>query len=417
MNPFAMTALFLALVGVAGWANARWLRLPSSVAMVLAGGAGAACILGLRAMAPGLKIADALLTIISSVDFPTAIFRYLLAFLLFAGAMQVDFNELRKRWAPILSLATVGVVASTVIVGFGLWGLAQLFHVELPLTWSFVFGSLISPTDPVAVLTAIRRGRLPQGLRAILQGEALFNDGVAIVVFTASLGVASSGGEANIPKEIAAAIWEAGGGAVLGAVAGAIVIGAIRSIDDFAVEVSLSLAAATGVYAVAQALHLSAPIAVVVAGLMVGSRQARRSMSDTTETYLRSFWKLVDEILNALLFLLLGLEMAVVTFDWGLSGLWVGAVALVLAARFLVVGPWALFFRVWRGRPTAGWILAWGGLHGAISVALALAIPAGPAKGPILSMTFAVVLFAVVVQGLTFAPLTRRLEPDRRGDD
>ncbi len=380
MNLFAMTALFLAIVGGAGWCNARWFHLPSSVAMVLAGGACAALLLALRAFAPELKIADALMAVISSVDFPVAIFRYLLAFLLFAGAMQVDFRELRKRWVAIASLATVGVVASTIIVGLGVWLFARLVQIDLPLPWAVVFGALISPTDPVAVLAAIRRGRLPSSLQAILQGEALFNDGVAIVVFTAALSVAVSGGEANILKEAMAAVWEAGAGAALGLVGGWIVIRAIQTIDDFAVEVSLSLSVATSAYAIAQALGLSAPIAVVVAGLMVGSRRATKSMSDRTETYLRSFWKLVDEILNALLFLLLGLEMAVAPFHWGLSTLWVGSIALVLLARFLVVGPWAVFFRVWRSKPSAGWLLAWGGLHGAISVALALAIPSNPAK-------------------------------------
>jgi monovalent cation:H+ antiporter, CPA1 family len=294
------------------------------------------------------------------------------------------------------------VVASTVIVGVGLWFVAQLLGLKLGLAWACVFGALISPTDPIAVLAAVREGKLSKVLEVVLQGEALFNDGVGIVVFTAALAIAGSGEAINPLATVAQVVIQAAGGLVLGIAAGALVIRAIRAIDDYAVEVTLSLALATGAYAIAQALGVSGPIAVVAAGLLMGDSGLRTAMSETTQRYVRGFWTLVDEVLNGLLFLLLGLEILVIPFDLRLVGLWVAALALVLGARFAVVMPWGAYFQLRKNQRHAGLVLAWGGLHGALSLAMALSVPKGPAQGLILSTTFAVVIFSVVVQGLTF---------------
>lgn len=401
MTSFQLVALFLALVGAAGWLNARWLHWPNATVMVVAGLANAGLLLALDRLWPASG-AGPLIATLARLDFPKAVMGYMLAFLLFAGAMQVDLAELRRRRLSVWTLATLGVVASTAIVGAGLWLAARALGLELDLAWACVFGALISPTDPIAVLAAVREGKLSKVLEVVLQGEALFNDGVGIVVFTAALAIATRGAAISPLATVGEVALQAAGGLVLGIVAGALVIRAIRAIDDYAAEVTLSLALATGAYAIAQAIGVSGPIAVVAAGLLMGDSGLRTAMSETTQRYVRGFWTLVDEVLNGLLFLLLGLEVLVIPFDARLAGLWAAALALVLAARFAVVMPWGAYFQLRQNQRHAGLVLAWGGLHGALSLAMALSVPAGPAQGLILSATFAVVIFSVVVQGLTF---------------
>jgi CPA1 family monovalent cation:H+ antiporter len=303
----------------------------------------------------------------------------------------------------ILSLATVGVGLSTIAVGVGLWLLARLLGLELSLIWACVFGALISPTDPIAVLAAVRQGKLSKTLEAVLQGEALFNDGVGIVVFTALLAIASGSSPVSPGATAGLVAVQAFGGAALGAVAGFAVIEAIRTIDDPVVEVMLSLALATGVYAIAQSLGVSGPIAVVAAGLLIGSPRANIAISAPGRHHLTTFWTVVDEILNAVLFLLVGLEILVAPFDFRLIGISAAAVVLVLATRAAVILPWGVFLQVREKERGANMILAWGGLHGALSLALALGIPRGPTQEVVLSATFAVVIFSIVVQGLSFA--------------
>ncbi len=320
--------------------------------------------------------------------------------------MQVDLGELRRRRLAVWTLATLGVVASTAIVGVGMWLAAGWLGVTLPMAWALVFGALISPTDPIAVLAAVKRGHLSKVLQVLLQGEALFNDGVGIVVFTGL--VAFAAGFSPSPSHaLLNVLVQALGGLALGALSSWIVLKAMEAIDDFVVEVSLSLALATGVYAGAQALHLSGAIAVVGAGLLVGDSRKHRYMSATTQTYLRSFWTLVDEILNALLFLMLGLQVLVVHLQAREAGLCAAAVVLVLAARFAVVLPWGAYLHLRHEERGANIVLAWGGLHGALSLALALSVPHGPQRALILAATYVVATFSVVVQGLTFGSLTR----------
>ena len=407
MTAFDLAALFLAIIGVSGWINARFLHLPTASVMVLAGLLGGGLLLLARALLPSNSVAGQLILTIQELDFPRTVLGYMLAFLLFAGAMQVDFAELRKRFWTVFSLATLGVLASTLIVGAGMWLTARWLGLPLTLPWAIVFGTLISPTDPIAVLAAVRQGSLTKTLEVVLQGEALFNDGVGIVVFTAALAIAATGGTLHPFEAILHVGGEAIGGALLGGVGAWAVIKAIHAIDDYAVEVGLTLALAVGIYALAQAVHVSGPIAVVVAGLLVGAGVVRTAMSEVTQRYVRGFWTLIDEILNALLFLLLGLEMLVVHFDLRLAGLWAGAIVLVLIARLIVVLPWGAYFHIRQNEQGPSALLAWGGLHGALSLALALTLPAGDEKVLILSVTFAVVIFSVLVQGLTFGRLAQ----------
>ena len=400
MTLFHLAALFLALIGLAGWVNARWLRWPSATVMVLAGALNAGVLLLLQRLSP-TGAASRLIAAVAGVDFPKTVLGYMLCFLLFAGAMQVDLSELRRQRVAVWSLATVGVLASTAIVGVGLWFAARLLGLRLDLLWALVFGALISPTDPIAVLAAVREGKLSKALEVVLQGEALFNDGVGIVIFTAALALATGGAGLQPLAALGQVAVQALGGLLFGLIVGWLAIRIIRTIDDYAVEVTLSLALATGVYAAAQTLAISAPIAVVAAGLLMGDT-GLKTMSETTQRYVRGFWTLVDEILNALLFMLLGLELLVIPLDLRLAGLWAAAIVLVLGARFAVVLPWGAYFQARGGERLAGLVLGWGGLHGALSLALALSVPRGPAQALILSTTFAVVVFSIVVQGLTF---------------
>ncbi|MDQ2861147.1 MAG: sodium:proton antiporter [Pseudomonadota bacterium] len=402
MSAFEIAAAFLTLIAAVGWVNSRFLGLPTGVAMVLAGTGGAGLLLGLRASGALPDAAAPVLTVLRNLDFPQAVLGYLLAFLLFAGAMQVDLSELRRRRASVWSLATVGVLGSTAVVGGGLWLAARSLSLPLTLAWAMVFGALISPTDPIAVLAVVRTGRLSKRLQAVLQGEALFNDGIGIVVFLAALAVATGGGSVDPARAVLKVIVQAGGGLMLGLACGFIGVRAMRAIDDYAVEVAITVAMAMGAYALAQAIGLSGPIAVVAAGLIVGESTENATMSATTRRHVQAFWGLIDEILNALLFLLLGLQLVVVGLYPAHAGLWLAATALVLATRLLVVLPWGAFFRRRHDERGATAILAWGGLHGALSLALALAVPANPARGLILSTTYAVVMFSIVVQGLTF---------------
>lgn len=411
LSPFELTALFLTLVAAGGWVNARTLRLPHGVAMLFVGMGGALAVFGLQWL--HADIAAGLVRSVERIDFAQTVLGYMLAFLLFAGAMQVDLAELRRRRLAIWTLATLGVAASTLIVGGGVWLIARVLGVDLPLPWAMVFGALISPTDPIAVLAAVRHGELSKALQVVLQGEALFNDGVGIVVFTALVAFAS-GQSPSAVSALGHVFVEAAGGLLLGVVAGLVVLRAVRAIDDFVVEVGMTIALAMAVYAGAQALHLSGPIAVVGAGLLVGDTGPRSDMSDTTQAYLRSFWTLVDEILNALLFLLLGLQLLVVPWRLQLAGLCIGATVLVLASRFLVVLPWGSYFRLRHEERGANVILAWGGLHGALSLALALSLPPSPYRPVILAATYVVAAFSVAVQGLTFAGVATALRRGRR---
>ena len=408
MTLFQLAALFLTLVAAVGWLNARLFRLPPGVANLVAGLIGALCLYALKSFAPGLRgVADAV-RVIGQVNFPQTVVGYMLAFLLFAGAMQVDLHELRRRRMAVWTLATLGVLASTFLVGGGLWLAARPLGLDLPLPWALVFGALISPTDPVAVLSTVKAGGLSKRLKAVLQGEALFNDGVGIVVFLALVALAA-GNKAGAGSAALSVVVKAGGGLLFGLAAGYIAVRAMRAIDDYAAEVALTLALATGVYAGADALALSGPIAVVAAGLLMGDAGMRSAMSETTQRYVRGFWTLIDEILNALLFLLLGLELLVVPVDLRSLGLCTIAIPLVLVVRLATVLPWGAYFHFRLAERGPSLILAWGGLHGALSLALALDISVNPHRPLLLTMTYAVVVFSVAVQGLTFGRLVSAL--------
>jgi CPA1 family monovalent cation:H+ antiporter len=364
---------------------------------------------------PGSTALEGFSATVRQIDFFNTLMNGMLGFLLFAGALQVDFNRLRdERWAVAL-MATIGVIISTVIIGAGFWLLAQVAGIGIPLAWAMVFGALISPTDPVVVLALLKAVRLPRQLEIKIAGESLFNDGVGVVVFTLLFAIAVSGADLSLADVGIAFLEEAVGGALLGAVAGLIVVRAMESIDDYPVEILITLALVTGLYAFALHIGASGPIAVVVAGLFVGNRGAARAMSETTRRHLFDFWEVLDQLLNSVLFLLIGLEILVIEIDPWLLGLAVAAIPLVLAARFISVSvPISLLSLKQSFLPGSIPILTWGGVRGGISVALALSLPFESVRDPILLATYVVVLFSIIVQGLTIAPLARRLTPESK---
>jgi len=410
MTPFQLAAALMTVVALAGWLNVKTFHVPHGVAMLIAGLVAALLIFTVQSAFPQFEVGRQISGFIDHIDFVSTVTGYMLAFLLFAGAMQVDLGEMRRRWASVGALATLGVAGSIVIVGIGLWLIAGWLRVPLPLSWALVFGALISPTDPVAVLATVRQVRLSKTLQVVLQGEALFNDGVGIVAFTALLALATGSADVSPARVVADVVVQALGGLAFGMAASWLVIRLMGTLDDFAVEVSMSIALAMGTYAAAQALHLSGAIAVVGAGMLFGGARAKEAMQGQSEVYLMGFWTLVDEILNALLFLLLGVELIAVPFQAHQTGLLIVAVPLVLIARFAVVMPWGSYYRFRHSEQRPTLILGWGGLHGALSLALALTIPAGAERALILSLTYAVVAFSITVQGLTFTPLVRWIQ-------
>lgn len=406
-----MSALLLTLSAALGWVNHKFLPLPHTIGLLSMSVAASLILVAIDALLPNQHLFEPLTKTLLQIDFTSVVMNGMLAFLLFAGALHVNLGTLISRAVPVIVLATFATIASTFIVGFLFWQAAGMLGQSLPLSWALVFGALISPTDPVAVMATLKNVKVPASLEAEMQGESLFNDGVGIVVFTIMLAFAigEPGERASVSGVAELLIVEAGGGLLLGMVTGYVAYWAMRLIDDYAIEVLISLALVMATYAFAQRIHVSGPLAVVAAGLLIGYRGPRDAMSDRTQTYVFGLWTLIDEVLNSLLFLLIGLEVLILRFDPASLLVAAAAIPIVIAARFLSVGapiliPWVN--RLMSGRNVL--FLTWAGIRGGISIALALAIPEGPAKAAVLAATYAVVLFSVIVQGSTLGYVARR---------
>lgn len=403
MHPFDLMALLVTVAALFSWANHRWLGLPSTLGVMIMGLllSLAIALLG-QAGVPVQRIRD----MVGSVDFDEALLHGLLSFLLFAGALHVNLADLRQvRWV-IAVLASVGVITSAVLVGGGSWLVFQALGIGLPLIWCLVFGALISPTDPIAVLAILKEFHAPKALETKIAGESLFNDGVGVVVFLVLLGIATGSTEPSLGGIAELFLLETGGGALFGLALGWVGYRMLATVDRHDVEILLTLAIVMGGYSLAFGLHVSAPIAIVVAGLLIGNHGRAMAMSEATRTRLDEFWELIDEMMNAVLFLLIGLEVLLLTFsaDYLMAALLL--IPVVLAARFVSVGtPIALFRLRQAFPPRTVRLLTWGGLRGGISVALALSLPSGPVRDQLLMATYAIVLFSLVVQGLTFSRL------------
>lgn len=409
LTPLDAAAILIVLAAVLGYVNFRFLRLPASIGLTIMGAVASMIVVALDSLLPGSSVSHDIVDFIAGIDFHTTLMDGMLSFLLFAGALHVDWHQLRKgRWA-ILALSTAGVLLSTLIVGLGFLGLTRLMGYTVPPIWCFVFGALISPTDPVSVMGVLKRTTVSPVLEATVAGESLFNDGVGVVVFAILLAAAMSGAPLEPGHAALLFVEEAGGGIALGLAVGWIAFRAMRSIDDYKVEVLITLAVVMGGYAIARPLHVSGPVAMAVAGLLIGNAGVAHAMSETTRDYVHKFWDLIDDILNTVLFLLIGLEVVTVPRDPCLILLGAGAILLSLAARSIsVLLPLSAFGRVRAAGPIVPVTLIWGGLRGGISIALALGLPDTPERGTILAATYIVVLFTVVVQGGTIARLLQR---------
>jgi monovalent cation:H+ antiporter, CPA1 family len=411
LSIFDLAALLLTLSALFGWLNRRFVRLPHSIGLLILGLLASLLLVLLDLLFPAQHLYEELTRALQQIDFTQVVMNGMLAFLLFAGALNLNLEAMRERAWPIALLALVATVISTAVVGAGLWGAAQAIGRPLPLSWALVFGALISPTDPVAVLSTLKNVDVPKALEIEMQGEALFNDGVGVVLFTILLGYAAGtgGSEHGTGEVVRLLVQEAAGGLLLGVITGYIAYRAMRAIDDFPVEVLITLALVAGTYAVAQKLGTSGPLAVVAAGLLVGDRAPRDAMSQRTQGYVSALWTLVDEVLNSVLFLLIGLEVLVLRFEVSAIILAAAAVPIVLAARAIAVAMPLLLVR-WTDLFSARNLpfLTWAGVRGGISVALALSLPEVPDKPAILAATYAVVLFTIIVQGSTLGIVARR---------
>lgn len=387
MSLFELAASLLVLTATFSWINHRLGWLPHTIGLLVMGLGASLALIGAETAFPGLLQFEDVAGLVRQVDFQETVLEGMLAFLLFAGALHVDALSLRSRAWTIGTMATVGVLLSTAIVGVGFWAVAGMLGIAMPLTWALVFGALISPTDPVAVLATLKEVKVPSDLRSLMTGETLFNDGVGVVLF-AVLVEAAVGGSVDPLHVTEMFFFEALGGAVLGAFTGYVAYRAMRTIDDYLIEVMISLALVVATYAVATRMDMSGPLAVVAAGLLIGSRGPHDALSELTQRYLFGFWTLIDEMLNSVLFLLIGLEVLVLRFAPEFGWLMALAVPLVLVARLAAVSGPVLLIGQFRSfvRGTIP-ILTWGGLRGGISVALALSIPEVAEKSAILAAT------------------------------
>lgn len=410
LGPFDIAAVLILLAAALGYANHRLLKLPSAVGMTLMGALASLAIIGTGLAFPSWGLTPIVERFLASIDFHAALMEGMLSFLLFAGALHVDWQDMRANRAVIFGLATVGVVISTALVGLGAWWLSGLMGLGIPLVWALVFGALISPTDPVAVMAILKRAAVPPALQATVAGESLFNDGVGVVNFAILLSIATGSEAFNWAHMASDFSREALGGAAFGFAVGWLGFVAMRSIDDYGVEVMISLAVVMAGYSLSHALHVSGPVAMAVAGLLIGNAGVAQAMSDVTRDYLIKFWELVDEILNTVLFLLIGLEVVLVTRQPALLLFGVLAIPLALGARWLSVSVPLILLRarINLGRLAAP-TLVWGGLRGGISIALALSLPPSAYRTPLVAATFVIVLFSVIIQGGSIGGLIRRL--------
>ena len=411
---FQHLAILTTITAVLSYVNHRFIKMPTAIGLMVLTMAGAVLLILLKAA--GIDIESRVHPFVASIDFEAVLMDSMLGFLLFAGALHVDIDSLLDRKYTIGILATVGVVTSTLLIGGLVYGLSRVMDLEMAWIYCLLFGALISPTDPIAVLAILKKANASHGIKTKLAGESLFNDGVAVILFIALLDIVktSQGGGHAEGHGVGMLLWhflkDAGGGVLLGLVSGYLVFLLLKSIDNYQVEVLLTVALVAGGYALAQQLHVSGPLAMVVAGLMIGNHGRQLAMSPQVVERLDTFWEMIDELLNALLFVLIGLEVLILTLNGRYILAGVIAIPICLAVRFVCVAvPITLLRQKREFSPNSIKILTWAGLRGGIAVALALAIPADDhtPRELILTMTYVVVAFSIVVQGLTVKYLVK----------
>lgn len=402
-------AVMTVLAALFAYLNHRFIRLPGTIGVMLISLLASLALIFIGWIDPGV-VSD-VIRLVKSIDLYTILMKIMLSFLLFAGAIHLDGKCVRSEGLSILTFSTIGTVLSTFIVGGLLYGLCLLLHFPVDFLYCLLFGALISPTDPIAVLSILRQAQIPSSLETKISGESLFNDGVAVVIFITIYRIIEGGVTHLNAGHIAVLfIRETGGGIVFGAALGYLGYFLLKSIDHYQVEVMITIALVMGGYLLADGLHISGPLAMVVAGLITGNKSRAEVMSETTRDYLDKFWEMIDEFLNAILFLLMGFELLVLPFDTVVVVLGLACIPVVLLARYLsVLVPISVLRYLTAFEKNAIPILTWGGLRGGISVALALSIPSGMHGELFVTVTYIVVLFSILVQGLTIGKMARRL--------
>lgn len=358
-------------------------------------------------------ISDKAVQLANTLDFQDILMNFMLSFLLFAGAIHIDAVKLKKERWPILMLATLGILISTFLIGGAVWYLFRLFGLPIPFIYCLLFGSLISPTDPIAVLAILRQAKIPDSLELKISGESLFNDGVSVVIFITIAEVARSGSaDFSIIETGKLFLREAVGGLLFGGVLGYLGYWALRSIDDYKVEVLITLAIVMGGYFTAGRLHISGPLAMVVAGIITGNKVKQEDgISDESRDYLGKFWELVDQILNAILFMLIGLEMLIIKINPVIVMIGAICIFITLFARWVsVIFPVFLLRYKIKFEQNAVAVLTWGGLRGGLSVAMALSLGSAMHRNEFVLITYMIVVFSIIVQGLTIGKLARKLQ-------
>ena len=425
-TPLDIPAILLILATIFGAINYKFVKLPHTIGLMIVALVASLSLIALDLTFPSLGMSILVNEFLGNIDFNVTLMQGMLSFLLFAGALHVDLDQLLENKWTILTFASIGVLVSSFVIGGGFWLISGAVGLSLPFLVCLLLGVMVSPTDPVAVLGVLKTLQVPSPLKAKIAGESLFNDGVAVVLFSVLVSlVFGNGGEEGLETsfQLTSVIWlltkEALGGLFLGLISGFIAFWLLRQIDDYVLEVLITLALVTGAYSIALHLHLSGPIAMVIAGLLIGNQGTSLAMSETTRMHVETFWELVDEILNSVLFLLIGLKIVFLlqhsSYDIAyplLIGLFIAITLLSLFARFLAIAlPVQIKSLNSEVNPGTVPILTWAGIRGGVSVALALSLPSSSESELLLFVTYLVVLFSVAIQGLTIENVIKRYYP------
>lgn len=425
-TPLDIPAILLILATIFGAINYKFVKLPHTIGLMIVALVASLSLIALDLTFPSLGMSILVNEFLGNIDFNVTLMQGMLSFLLFAGALHVDLDQLLENKWTILAFASIGVLVSSFVIGGGFWLISGAVGLSLPFLVCLLLGVMVSPTDPVAVLGVLKTLQVPSPLKAKIAGESLFNDGVAVVLFSVLVSlVFGNGGEEGLETsfQLTSVIWlltkEALGGLFLGLISGFIAFWLLRQIDDYVLEVLITLALVTGAYSIALHLHLSGPIAMVIAGLLIGNQGTSLAMSETTRMHVETFWELVDEILNSVLFLLIGLKIVFLlqhsSYDIAyplLIGLFIAITLLSLFARFLAIAvPVQIKSLNSEVNPGTVPILTWAGIRGGVSVALALSLPSSSESELLLFVTYLVVLFSVAIQGLTIENVIKRYYP------
>lgn len=409
MNAFSIITILTVLSAAFAFINTKFLKLPFTIGLMIIAMCFTLVIIVLGYFEHW--ILDEAKLLIQSIDFKTVLLEVMLSFLLFAGALHTKLDQLAKHKAPILLFATLGVVVSTFLIGGMFYYTAILVGHEIPFIYCLLFGALISPTDPIAVLGILKDAKAPKNLEIKIVGESLFNDGVGVVVFLVIFSIAQQGiGSVDAGEVGLLFVEEVFGGIALGFAFGWLGLQLMKSIDHYETEVMITLALVMGIYAVAHALHFSGPLAVVVAGIFIGNKSPEIAWSETTQNYVDKFWELIDVFLNAILFVLIGFELLTITVNGEYILLGLLAIPMGLLARYIALaGPIQMFKKRLDFIPKTNLIMTWGGIRGGISIALALSLQPEMERELFLTVTYVIVVFSIIGQGLTIGPLVKKV--------